>query len=221
MFNNTELAAILAKKPAEARAIKDSLPPWVLFFNIGGYEYFPEDRVAGLTQDMMETAQRLCLEPAQTVGKVAAPELLETLRGVSPEPYWKLRAKGGCQDIFFITIYDKLNDLIAIMQQAADAAGYPAGDIGTYIQPIVQGTSCHCEFNLFYDPDDPQEVARVKKLSHGVVNSLIAAGAFFSRPYGKLAGTIINRDAATVAALHKVKSILDPDNLMNPGKLCF
>ena len=62
--------------------------------------------------------------PLSEVTSALTPELLETLRGVSPEPYWKLRAKGGCQDIFFITIYDKLNALIAIMQQAADAAGY-------------------------------------------------------------------------------------------------
>ena len=26
--------------------------------------------------------------------------------------------------------------------------------MGIYVQPIVQGTNCHVEFNLFYDPDD-------------------------------------------------------------------
>ena len=46
-------------------------------------------------------------------------------------------------------------------------------------------------------------------------------GAFFSRPYGENARTIINRDAATAAALNKVKAIVDPENVMNPGKLCF
>ena len=46
-------------------------------------------------------------------------------------------------------------------------------------------------------------------------------GAFFSRPYGESVDIVMNRDAATVAALKKVKSILDPDNIMNPGKLCF
>ena len=46
-------------------------------------------------------------------------------------------------------------------------------------------------------------------------------GAFFSRPYGETAGMIINRDAATAAALKKVKAIVDPENIMNPGKLCF
>ena len=106
-------------------------------------------------------------------------------------------------------------------QRAADAAGYPAAEIGVYIQPVVQGTSCHCEFNLFYDPANPGESSTIKDLSTGVIGNLIAGGAFFSRPYGEFTGAVMNRDAATVGALHKVKSILDPDKLMNPGKLCF
>ena len=31
----------------------------------------------------------------------------------------------------------------------------------------------------------------------------------------------MNHDAASVWALKKVKAILDPDGIMNPGKLCF
>ena len=62
---------------------------------------------------------------------------------------------------------------------------------------------------------------RVKELATGAVKRLMANGGFFSRPYGESTGIIVNSDAATVAALHKVKSILDPDHIMNPGKLCF
>jgi len=46
-------------------------------------------------------------------------------------------------------------------------------------------------------------------------------GAFFSRPYGSLAGEIINRDAASADMLSRMKKIFDPNNIMNPGKLCF
>jgi len=49
----------------------------------------------------------------------------------------------------------------------------------------------------------------------------MAQGAFFSRPYGESTKTVVNKDAATVAALRKVKTIVDPNNIMNPGKLCF
>jgi FAD/FMN-containing dehydrogenase len=30
-----------------------------------------------------------------------------------------------------------------------------------------------------------------------------------------------NRDAASTIALKKIKGIFDPNNVMNPGKLCF
>jgi FAD/FMN-containing dehydrogenase len=107
------------------------------------------------------------------------------------------------------------------MNELADKYGYPASDMGVYIQPVVQGTSCHCEFNLFYDPDNPGEVDRVKELSNAATKALMAHGAFFSRPYGDNAGMIINRDAAGVTVLSRVKKIFDPNNIMNPGKLCF
>jgi FAD/FMN-containing dehydrogenase len=31
----------------------------------------------------------------------------------------------------------------------------------------------------------------------------------------------MNRDAATVAVLHKLKKMFDPNYVMNPGKVCF
>jgi FAD/FMN-containing dehydrogenase len=222
MLNNACLATIMAKQwPGDYRKIKDALPPWVLFFSIAGYEYFTVERVAGQIIDMKEIAQRAGLEPLQTLGEVSAYELSEVIKGPSVEPYWKLRHKGACYDVFFLTAYDNLHGLLDVMYAEAQITGYPTSDMGIYIQPIVQGTSCHVEFNLIYDPDNRAECARVRELSDQAVTSLMAKGAFFSRPYGTAARTIINRDAATVAALKKVKSILDPGNIMNPGKLCF
>jgi FAD/FMN-containing dehydrogenase len=222
VLNNCNLAAIMAKKwPREYQAIKETLPPWILFFNIAGYEYLPEKRVNGQIKDMTAISQRAGLEPAQALGRITASELLAAVQRPSKEPYWKLRYKGACHDIFFLTVYDKLPEFISIVQNAADEAGYPASDLGIYLQPVVQGTSCHCEFNLFYDPANQSEVKRVKELSASVTKKLMDGGAFFSRPYGETAGMIINRDAATAAALKKIKSITDPNNIMNPGKLCF
>ncbi len=222
VLNDSNLAAIMAKRwPRDYQELKDALPPWVLFFNIAGYEYFAEERVNGQIKDMMDIAQRVGLEPAQAIGAVSAYDLLETVKHPSREPYWKLRHKGACHDIFFITVYDNLPGLLDTMYDEAHEIGYPTSEMGVYLQPIVQGTNCHCEFNLFYDPENQSESDRVRELSERVVTSLMAKGAFFSRPYGTSARSIINKDAATVAALKKVKSILDPNDIMNPGKLCF
>jgi FAD/FMN-containing dehydrogenase len=222
VLNNTNLAAIMAKKwPGDYPDLKDNLPPWVLFFNVAGYDYFPEERVSSQIKGISDITNRIGVEAVRAVGRVSAAEMLKMVQLPSAEPYWKLRYKGACHDIFFITTYDKLEGQISLMYELANEFGYPASDMGIYLQPIVQGSNCHCEFNLFYDPENPSEAERVEELSSFAVTALRATGAFFSRPYDKSARMIVNRDAAYVDALTRVKEILDPNKVMNPGKLCF
>jgi hypothetical protein len=222
ILNNTNLAAIFAKKwPKDYQNLKNTLPPWILFYTIAGYEYLPEERISSHVKGITDITQRLGLSASKAVGAVSANEILKTVQQPCAEPYWKIRYKGASEDVMFLTIQDKITHQIAVMNEQAEKAGYPTSDIGVYIQPVVQGTSCHCEFDLFYDPENPDEVERVRQLSASATRSLMAHGAFFSRPYGESARMIVNRDAATVVALNKLKKILDPNNVMNPGKLCF
>ncbi len=222
ILNNTNLAAIMAKKwPRDFQNLKDVLAAWTLFYNVAGYEFFPEERVSSIIQDITDITQRLGVEALKAAGGISANELLKMVQQPSGEPYWKLRYKGACEDIFFLTINGKLEGQIAAMNDLAEKAGYPASDMGIYLQPVVQGTGCHCEFNLFYDPGSQTEINRVKTLSVTAVKTLLNQGAFFSRPYGESARMVFNRDAASVAVLNKLKKIFDPNHIMNPGKICF
>jgi FAD/FMN-containing dehydrogenase len=221
ILNSTDVASIFSRHPEEFKALKDTLPAWILFYSVAGYEYLPEERVSSYIKDITDLTQRLGLQALKAVGGVSANEILKAVKKPSAEPYWKLRSKGASQDIFFLTINDRLGDQIAAMEDLADKAGYPTYLMGTYVQPVVQGTSCHCEFSFFYDPGNAAECSRIKDLSIAAVNTLIAKGAFFSRPYGESAGLVLNRDAASLAVLNKFKRIFDPNNIMNPGKLCF
>ncbi len=222
ILNNTNLAAIMAKKwPGEYKVLKDSLPAWNLFYTVAGYEYLPEERVSSHIKGITDITQRLGVEAVKATGGVSANELLKAVQQPCGEPYWKLRYKGACEDILFLTINDKIEGQVGVMNEMAEKAGYATSDVGVYLQPIVQGTGYHCEFNLFYDPGNSSELERVKDLSTSAVKSLMGNGAFFSRPYGENAGMIFNRDAATVAVLNKLKEIFDPNNVMNPGKVCF
>ena len=222
ILNNTNLATILTPKSRDDyHSIKAALPAWTLFYTVAGYEYFPEERVDSQIKDITEITQRLGIEALKAAGGVSANEILKLVQKPCERPYWKLRPKGACQDIFFLTLREKLEGQIAAIADLAEKTGYAASDVGTYIQPIVQGTGYHCEFNLFYDPANGRESTRVQELAGSAVQDLMAKGAFFSRPYGESARAILNRDAATVAVLHTFKRVFDPNNVMNPGKVCF
>jgi FAD/FMN-containing dehydrogenase len=187
---------------------------------VAGYEYGPEELISSQDKEITEITQRLGVEAGKAVGGVSATEMLRAAQQPSGNPYWKLRPKGACQDVFYLTVREKLAGQIAAMNDMADKA-CPATSVGVYIQPIVQGTSYHCEFNLFYDPANSRERNRVQALAGSAIHSLMSKGAFFSRPYGENARMILNRDAATVSVLHTFKKIFDPNNVMNPGKVCF
>jgi FAD/FMN-containing dehydrogenase len=222
VLNNTNLARIMAAEGADrVHQLKDDLPPWVLFFTIAAYEYLPEERMSGQKRNVGEFTQRLGAEAVQALRGVTAAQFLKAVKHPSAEPYWKLRHGGGCQDIFFLTIFEKLPGLIKTMNDTAYKAGHAVEDLGVYLQPIVQGVNCHCEFNLYYDINNTRERDRVRDLTLDATSRLLKEGAFFSRPYGESAEMIMNRDAASVMTLKKIKGIVDPKNIMNPGKLCF
>jgi len=222
VLSGASLATMFAAdRSADYSQLKAALPPWVLFYVVAGYEYFPEERVAANVKDIAALAERLDLKPADSVGGLSAPDVLGAVQRPAAEPYWKTRAKGSCEDVPFLATIDKIGQSIAIMDKLAAQAGYPVADAGVYIQPAVQGTSYHCEFNLFYDPSDAAEVQRVRSLAATATRALMDNGAFFSRPYGESARAVMNRDAASVEVLKKLKKIFDPNDVMNPGKLCF
>lgn len=221
IVNGTTLAAMVTASQEEYNRLKNNLPQWILFFCLSGYDYFPEERVVYQEKEMMEAAQHIGIEPGSSVTGISAFEMLKLLAQPSDDPHWKLRQKGACHDVFFQTTMDKVPKFTDIMFDEAGKRGYSNSNIGIYIQPLVQGTSCHVEFELFYNPADAKESARIKELGLLSAEALMNAGAFFSRPYGAICDLAYRRDAETTSALRKVKQIFDANNIMNSGKLCF
>ncbi len=221
ILNGRDFAALLAPSADAYSQLQGEAADWILFFNIAAYDYLPQERLNGQILDMQDLMQKIGLTTVKSMGGISAFSFLNTVRSPSAEPYWKLRPRGGCEDTFFLTTYDKIDGLVKTMLEALGEAGLSPANLGIYLQPVVQGVNCHCEFNLFYNPQDRHETERVQALVVEIIKPLMAKGAFFSRPYGTAAGMIMNTDAATVDTLKKVKAIVDPDNILNPGKLCF
>jgi hypothetical protein len=221
LLNSTNLASILSKDADGVRALKNKLPPWVIVMGIAGRDFFPEERVDFQEKDTRDIVQHLGLELLPAVSSITGGQVLSTILNPSNVTCWKLTYKGACQDVFFMTTLDKVPEFIDTVFTAANSLRYPVSDIGIYLQPQHQGTSCHCEFNMPYDPGNKIETSCVRELLETSSEALIRRGAYFSRPYGIWADMVYNRDARNREVIRTIKGIFDPGNILNPGKLCF
>ncbi len=107
------------------------------------------------------------------------------------------------------------------MEKLLQGYGYPTGDLGFYLQPLERGRACHVEFNFHFNPHQMEEVEKIQKLYKEACRVLLDMGAFFTRPYGVLAELVYSKTSQYVSALKRVKNLLDPNNIMCPGNLCF
>jgi FAD/FMN-containing dehydrogenase len=71
------------------------------------------------------------------------------------------------------------------------------------------------------DPDDAEDRKRADMTFEAVSRALCRDGAFFYRIYGPWADMVYSRTGGLFRTLKRIKHILDPNNIMNPGKLGF
>jgi FAD/FMN-containing dehydrogenase len=221
ILNGVNLASLLRTTPAEIAALSTQLPAWVMFVSCEGYGPLPAEKVEYLEADLKDLAAKYGLKPATAIDGAVASELEALLAKPSPEPYWKLRLKGGFAELFFLTTQGRTPEYARLMEEIAARHGYPAANIGAYLQPVAQGTSCHCEFDFYYNPGDKTETEKTQHLVADMADRMEARGAFFSRPYFALAEAAYRRSRDTADMQKRVKGIFDPNGILNPGKLCF
>jgi FAD/FMN-containing dehydrogenase len=58
-------------------------------------------------------------------------------------------------------------------------------------------------------------------MNREIAQDLLDMGAVFTRPYGDLADMVYEKATSYTTALKRVKKMFDPNNIMNPGRLCF
>lgn len=221
ILDRLNLAALLEEDAKTIQKLARELPPYILVLVVAGYDRFPEERVEYQTNDILDLARKYNLQLRTELPGVDPGKLLQLLSGPSPEPYWKLRPRGNCVDIFFLTTLQRAPGFIELMSRTARETGFPADCQGTYLQPVQQGRGLHLEFNLYFNPDNRDEIERARATFTQTSQALVEEGAFFSRPYGPWPELIRDRYAGSVSALIKIKDIFDPNRVLNPGKLFF
>jgi len=209
--------------PAETfNALRRNLPPWLLTICLNGLPYYPEEKITYEAEALHEVCDLLNLERLTAVPGICDAAGRMQMEMLCP---WgilkKFNYQGEVHDLTFKAPLDAVPGLVAALSEIAGTCGYPAADIGGYVLPLERGRGAHCEMDLHVCPDNTSAREHIKDLWLKASMELMNRGAYFDRPYGAWADMVYNRATHYTLKLREIKAELDPNNIMNPGKLCF
>jgi FAD/FMN-containing dehydrogenase len=219
VLNRTAAAMLMTgADPSSFGRIGKSVPEYICFQNIAGFERLPRERLEYQYEELKDIAGGNGLRLAESAGEIDAGALLGMARTPCGVSDWRHSLRGHCLSVFFLSLLNKSEEYIGIAHEAAAACGIERERIGVYLQPVVQNHACHIEFMVPFDPGSPAEVETMKKLEADLTGRLMQARAFFSRPYGAASRAVFNNNPANTELIRVIKSMFDPDNILSPGK---
>ncbi len=235
ILNSFNLAAMCAdgwnipeQFPAEAstsadfEAMRKELPPWVITVCINGNIRRAEEKIAYESEALKEVCDSVNLPLLENLPNVPGADIMMKNELLRP---WsilkKFNYKGSVNDLTFKAPLKKAAELEKRLQELAGKHGYSTGDIGMFLLPLERGRAVHCEFDLHSPAECGDARHAVKALWLEASADLLNNGAYFDRPYGAWADMIYARAANYTQMLRKLKADTDPNNILNPGKLCF
>lgn len=217
VLSRIQLAAALAESNEhfEGLAANKEIPAWCVYVNIAAPDFLPEE---GMKWQLADLGAFVDTTSLQLVSD-KQPELLNSLEARQkdlPELFYKDVPKGTHTDVFCLAQLSNVTTLVSAAEEVLAAAE----DIsfGVYLQPTVQGATCHVEIVLFHSEEQRQALTAIEAK---LVKALADKGGFFSRPYGDWAEDAFQRNSGIVPHLQKVKDMFDPAGVLSPGKLCY
>lgn len=225
VLDRAQAAAALAEGEPAFERLRQQAPPWLLYVSLTAVGDLPEQRMAWQRADLAQVARAAGARRLDDTDGLGAQRLGERLQQL-PQTYYKDVPRGAHTEVFCLTQFDRVPQLLDSVRPVferfgvQDTQGARPADLtaGVYVQPTVQGTSCHFELTVFHAA---AAAGLAQVIERELVAALMRSGGFFSRPYGPWAQAAYERDAGIVPYLRKVKQLFDPRGVLNPGRLCF
>ena len=200
--------------PETSSSVVD-LPPWTVVIVLTG----PKGEVDYQREDMLEIAARNEMKPMNDLPGIpdAGRKILEELR--IPKGFYQSEKYSYHPLQFYISsrfipaVYETFQSLLAKYDYAQDRIGYT-------LVPVEKGRVYYCEFGIHSVREDKDDFAKTKEMYIDAVKTLLDTGAFFSRPYGPVEELVYARAGAYHGLVKKIKGMLDPNNIMNTGRIC-
>jgi len=219
VVNRLYLACLLGANREEIEDLRQSLPLWTLVMGLSGND---AEELAYKELDVKDVLDSYGLEAKEKLPGVAdaGARLMQEIdhpRGMLSQRQYR----GECSYIACMASRTQLNQLYELTLRAAGEASGGGVELGFMIMPLNVGGSYYFEPSFDFDPADAQDRDTKRNQFWGVSRSLIHAGAYFPRPYPLWAEQVYFRMGAYHRKIKMVKKQLDPNNIMNPGKLAL
>lgn len=206
----------------EFAAVQQMLPPWTVCIAINALARRAEEKIAYEVEALREACDMLNVQLLESLPNIPGAESIIAAELLRP---WKIlkkfNYKGAVHDLTFKAPLNKIVRLEQVFEGLAREHDYPVTEAGMYLLPLERGRAMHVEIDLHCSAAAGSEQSRVKDLWLKASAALINEGAYFDRPYGPWAPLMYARASKYTHVLKQLKSEIDPNNILNPGKLCF
>ncbi len=214
-LNNLCLSSLLATTMNEFENLVDQLPPWTHILSLTGKEGWVDCQ----EKDLMDASSNIDIKPVPELkGSSNAP------REFADEFSLPTRIDRAFKYLPYnrIEFYTTINQFLEFKEELksiSEQIGY-GRELGICIIPIEQARSIYVEYDIYFDPSNPEELNKVKNLYKAFYSYLIRNGAIINVPHDFfVAEQIYSRTQIYYETMLKIKKMIDPNDIMHPGKL--
>ncbi len=195
--------------------LKSRIRFWIVVLVLSG----TNGEVEYQREDMMEMAQENGVVVREELSDVpnAGAKVLEQLR--SPKGFYQ-SPNFSYHPLQFYVSASMISPTFHTFETVLDKYSYPRDRIGYFFLPVEKGRVYYCEYGIHADKGDSNAMEWTRELWTEAARSLLDAGAYFDRVYGPLEELVYARAGVYHSMIKKIKGLLDPNDIMNTGRIC-
>lgn len=181
-------------------------PPWTVAVSVEHHESLVDQWRKMLPQEIEEHG-----------GEMLEGSLTRAVEEALGSPIYRWRYDGVLGDSHIVGYHCYPREAGQLFDRVSSALDIESPPAGRVVTPVYFGGAFHCETVLFCSP---QDFGTVGELAMRAYQEVLDCGGLVDKPTGRLAWRMFERaDEGYLRLLKYLKSIWDPDSVLNPDAL--